>query len=172
QAAHLRAASSPLSRPYLYPIPLRPPAVPTPSRPSPEVISLKPLGVLITLLKATLTGVLASVDSKRLNGFLTCLESTLTKNRGEGGSIVPSSLLLAICAALLISPSAKAQEKSPPPHRVSRIEVYESSEELHETLQEKPALTVAAARAPQLTITVSDAPRYQHIAGSAASLTL
>ena len=108
---------------------------------------------------------------KNLGLCLSPLDATLTKNRGEGGSIVPSSLLLAICAALLISPSAKAQEKSPPPHRVSRIEVYESSEELHETLQEKPALTFAAARAPQLTITVNDATKYQQIDGFGASLT-
>src|SRR2546422_9518967 len=105
QAAHLRAVSSPFSHPYLYPVHRLPQVVPTCSPPSPEVILLKPLGVLLTLLKATLTGVLASVDSKRLNGFLTYLKSTLTRNRGEGGSIVLSSLLLAICAALLISPS-------------------------------------------------------------------
>jgi len=43
--------------------------------------------------------------------------------------------------------------------------VYESSEELHETLQEKPALTFAAARAPHLTITVNDAVKYQEMDG-------
>ncbi len=95
----------------------------------------------------------------------------LTKNRGEGGPIVPFYLLLAICVALLISPSTKAQEKSPPPHRISRIEVYESSEELHETLQEKPALTFAAAQAPHLTITINDAMKYQEMDGFGASLT-
>ena len=73
--------------------------------------------------------------------------------------------------ALLISPSAEAQGKSLPPHRVSPIEVYESSEELHETLQEKPALTFAAARAPHLTITVNDAVKYQEMDGFGASLT-
>jgi len=49
--------------------------------------------------------------------------------------------------------------------------VYESSEELHETLQEKPALTFAAARAPHLTITVNDAVKYQEMDGFGASLT-
>jgi glucosylceramidase len=49
--------------------------------------------------------------------------------------------------------------------------VYESSEELHETLLKKPALTFAAARAPQLTITVNDAANYQQIDGFGASLT-
>ncbi len=64
-----------------------------------------------------------------------------------------------------------AQEKSSPPHRVSQIEVYESSEELHETLQEKPPLTFAAARAPQLTVAVNDAAKYQEMDGFGASLT-
>jgi len=64
-----------------------------------------------------------------------------------------------------------AQEKSSPPHRVSQIEVYESFEELHETLQEKPPLTFAAARAPQLTVAVNDAAKYQEMDGFGASLT-
>jgi glucosylceramidase len=49
--------------------------------------------------------------------------------------------------------------------------VYESSIDLHETLQEKPALTFAAARGPHLTITVNDAVKYQQIDGFGASLT-
>ena len=171
QTVYLRAASSSFSR-YLYRVHRLPQAVPASSRPSPKAISRQPVGIRLTLLNATLTRALANVlILKNLGLCLSPLDATLTKNRGEGGSIVPSSLLLAICAALLISPSAKAQEKSPPPHRVSRIEVYESSEELHETLQEKPALTFAAARAPQLTITVNDATKYQQIDGFGASLT-
>jgi glucosylceramidase len=54
---------------------------------------------------------------------------------------------------------------------VLRIEVYESSEELHETLQEKPALSFGAARAPRLTIAVNDAVEYQRMDGFGASLT-
>jgi glucosylceramidase len=73
--------------------------------------------------------------------------------------------------ALLISSPAKAQEKSHSSHPVFRIEVYESSEELQETLKEKPALTFAAARTPSLTITVDDASKYQQIDGFGASLT-
>src|SRR4029077_15097101 len=61
--------------------------------------------------------------------------------------------------------------KSLPPHPVSRIMVYESSEELHEALQEKPALTFAAARLPQLTIAVNDAVKYQEMDGFGASIT-
>src|SRR6266704_5650650 len=170
QAAHLRAVSSPSSPPYLYSV-HRLPQVPTPARPSPEVMSRKRPGILLTLLKSTLTGVLATVDSKRPRGFLTRLESTLTKNRGEWGGDLASSLLPAICVALLLSPLAIAQEKSPRPHRVSQVEVYESSEELHETLQEKPALTFDVARTPNLTITVNDSVKYQQIDGFGASLT-
>src|SRR5260370_40735359 len=166
QTVHLRAVSSPSSHPYLYPVQRLLQVVPTSSRPSPRVISSKPVGILLTLLNATLTRVLASVHSKRLSRFLTRLESTLTKNRGEGGSIAPSYLLPAICVALLISPSAKPQQNSPPPHRVSRIEVYESSDDLHETLQEKPALTFAATRAPQLPIPATAPPNTHTIHAS------
>src|SRR5260370_10368330 len=99
QAVHLRAVSSPSSHPYLYSVHRLPQVVPA-SRPSPEVISRNPSGILLTLLKSTLVGVLASVHSKRLTGLLTRLESTLTKNRRRrGGSIPPSPLLPAICPA-------------------------------------------------------------------------
>ncbi len=103
--------------------------------------------------------------------MLTPLNATFTKDRGEGSCIASCSLLPVIFVALLISPSAEAQGKSLPPHRVSPIEVYESSEELHEILQEKPALNFAAAQAPHLTITVNDAVKYQEMDGFGASLT-
>jgi glucosylceramidase len=64
-----------------------------------------------------------------------------------------------------------AQQNAPAASNAPRIEVYESSEELHETLQEKPALAFGAVRAPSLTITVDDAVRYQQIDGFGASLT-
>src|SRR5260370_9744401 len=95
QTVHLRAVSSPSSHPYLYPVQRLLQVVPA-SRPSPEVMSRKPLGILLTLLKSTLVGVLATVDSKRLTEWLTRLESQLTKNTGEGASIAPSYLLPAI----------------------------------------------------------------------------
>ena len=103
--------------------------------------------------------------------MLSPLAATFTKKPGEGHSIASPFLIRSICLALLVSPPAKAQQKSPPPHQVSQIEVYESSEDLHETLQEKPALTFAAARAPYLTITVDDSVKYQQIDGFGASLT-
>jgi glucosylceramidase len=101
--------------------------------------------------------------------LLTRLVSTLTRN--QGGPLAWRLLFSAFCLALLISPSARAQEKSLSPRGVSRILVYESSEDLHETLQEKPALAFAAARAPHLTITVNDAVKYQEMAGFGASIT-
>src|SRR5256885_8835313 len=52
-----------------------------------------------------------------------------------------------------------------------RLDVVESSEELHETLQEMPALTFGVARSPHLTITVNDAMKYQQMDGFGASLT-
>ena len=170
KAVHLRAVSTPSSQPYLYPLHQLPQVVPTFCRFSQVAPSRKSLSVLLTLLDATLARVLATVDSKRLTHVLTPLDATLTKNRGRGNCIA-SPLLSAICVALLISPSTKAQMKSPPRHRVSRIEVYESSEELHETLQEKPALTFDTTHAPHLTIIVNDALKYQQMDGFGASLT-
>src|SRR5216683_7820505 len=119
EAVHPRAVSFPSLHPYLYSVRRLPQAVPASCRPSPEVISRKPLGVLLTLLKSTLAGTFVSVASKRLTSRLTSvltpLDATLTKNRG--GGYIPRSLLLSvICVALLLSPSAMAQEKSSPPH--------------------------------------------------------
>jgi glucosylceramidase len=53
----------------------------------------------------------------------------------------------------------------------ARIEVVESSDELHESLLEKPALHFGAVRSPALTITVDDTKKYQQMDGFGASLT-
>src|SRR5438067_24431 len=119
-------------------------------------VAAKGLNISPSPLEPTLARVLATVGSKGLGDMLSPLAATFTKKPGEGHSIASPFLIRSICLALLVSPPAKAQQKSPPPHQVSQIEVYESSEDLHETLQEKPALTFAAARAPYLTITVDD----------------
>ncbi|HZI58741.1 MAG TPA: glucan endo-1,6-beta-glucosidase, partial [Verrucomicrobiae bacterium] len=68
-------------------------------------------------------------------------------------------------------PAGRAQQKVSAAGEGPRIEVIESSEELHETLQEKPVLTFGATRTPNLTITVNDAVKYQQIDGFGASLT-
>jgi glucosylceramidase len=75
-----------------------------------------------------------------------------------------------LCLALLL-PATYAQQKAPASKKAIHIEVYESSEDLHETLQQKPALTFGPTRLPQLTITVHDAVQYQQIDGFGASLT-
>src|SRR5215469_17340863 len=68
-------------------------------------------------------------------------------------------------------PESLAQQKSASSAETLRIEVVESSEELHETLQQKPALAFGAVRLPSLTITVNDAVNYQQIDGFGASAT-
>src|SRR6267143_4247501 len=92
QAVQLRAVSSPSSHPYLYRVHQLRQIVQASTRPSPEAISRKPIGILLTLLNAH-TQVLASVDSKRLTELLTRLESTLTKNQGGGALRPPFSQL-------------------------------------------------------------------------------
>ena len=72
---------------------------------------------------------------------------------------------------LLLLPDAAAQQKASSPSETPRIQVVESSEELQETLQDKPPLTFGATRSPNLTITVNDAVKYQQIDGFGASLT-
>ena len=65
----------------------------------------------------------------------------------------------------------RAQEKDSALKRVARIEVFESSEELHETLEQKASLIFTGVRGPQLTIAVNDAVQFQEIDGFGASLT-
>ena len=82
--------------------------------------------------------------------------------------------LLASALSLLLLPvldKALGQQKAPSPNEANRIEVVESSEDLHETLQDKPALSFGATRTPNLTITVNDAVKYQQMDGFGASLT-
>jgi len=71
-----------------------------------------------------------------------------------------------ICAAIS-SDVAHAQTGKP----AAEIKVYQSSEEKHESLAEKPALTFRTDRVPALTIFVDDATRYQEIDGFGASVT-
>ena len=72
---------------------------------------------------------------------------------------------------LAMLPRSLAQQKAASSTEAPRIDVVESSEELHETLQEKGVLTFGAPRTPNLTITVNDAVKYQQIDGFGASLT-
>lgn len=66
---------------------------------------------------------------------------------------------------------AQAQEKPGANGEAQPLEVYQSSEELHETLASKAPISFTKHRAAQLTITVNDAVKYQQIDGFGASLT-
>jgi len=79
---------------------------------------------------------------------------------------------------LLVTIAVSAQSRSASDHLPApgvqgavRIEVVESSEELHESLLEKPALQFGKERSATLTITVDDSVKYQEIDGFGASLT-
>jgi glucosylceramidase len=78
------------------------------------------------------------------------------------------SLIAVLCAA---PPKATPAQNCASTKQPTRITVFESSEELHESLEEKPALQFGSVRAPSLTIRVEDSPRYQQIDGFGASLT-
>jgi glucosylceramidase len=84
-----------------------------------------------------------------------------------------TSALCAIVALVAVSSRAQAGREEPRAEgqNAVRIEVVESSDELHESLQQKPALRFGAARSPSLTITVDDTRKYQQMDGFGASLT-
>jgi glucosylceramidase len=84
-----------------------------------------------------------------------------------------SRVLVCMPMVLLAMPGGQAGQGAAPPAAKSAgaIEVYESSEELRELLQEKPALQFGAARSPALTIEVDDSRKYQQMDGFGASLT-
>ena len=77
-------------------------------------------------------------------------------------------LLLLTCV-----PATRAGQGAPPTAAQSGppIEVYESSEDLHESLLQKAALYFQATQPPTLTIAVDESRRYQQIDGFGASLT-
>src|SRR5260370_8821465 len=77
QGGQVRAVTAPFSHLYPYRV-RRLPQVLTPARPSPKAISRKPIGILLTLLNATLT---RTLDSKRLTALLSPLYATLTENQ-------------------------------------------------------------------------------------------
>jgi glucosylceramidase len=79
--------------------------------------------------------------------------------------------LLTAFAVSAQSPKAKKHSSASQAQVPFRIEVVESSEELHESLQDKPSLRFGPSRIPALTIHVDDSLRYQQIDGFGASLT-
>ena len=82
------------------------------------------------------------------------------------------SLLCASLLAISIPPVLVAQDAvSRAAKAAASISVYESSEEKHESLAAKPAVTFRAERSPALTIFVDEATKFQEIDGFGASLT-
>jgi len=86
-------------------------------------------------------------------------------------SVRPILTVAALLCPVFSPALGRAQQKAPSVSDGPRIEVVESSEDQHETLQDKPALTFGATRTPNLTIAVNDAVKYQQIDGFGASLT-
>jgi glucosylceramidase len=108
---------------------------------------------------------------KRLTLRLSPSQSTPVQKQGEGRLFWLIRFLLLASLALALLPSSVGRQKALSPNEALRIEVVESSEELHETLKDMPPLTFGAVRTPNLTITVNDAVNYQQIDGFGASLT-
>ena len=82
---------------------------------------------------------------------------------------IPLSLLT-LC--LGICPTTANADKLPRSNDAPTVvRVVESSEERNTALEEKPSIQVGATRAPELTIQVNDALRFQTIDGFGASLT-
>jgi glucosylceramidase len=92
---------------------------------------------------------------------------------------VPSVILRrssALCAIVVFVALGREPRNGPRPPRSDRqstvrVDIVESSEELHESLQEKPPLQFGSARAPALTINVSDSVKHQQMEGFGASIT-
>ncbi len=79
--------------------------------------------------------------------------------------------LLAVFSLSAQSPTPKTHASAPPSRAPLRIAVAESSEDLHESLLEKPPLQFGPSRIPALSIEVDDSVKYQQIDGFGASLT-
>lgn len=92
--------------------------------------------------------------------------NTYKKRGGEGPSCLAILLLLFLPATSHAHPRQQPVDRQP-----LQIAVYESSEELHETLQTMPPVPFTTTRLPNLTIIVNDALKYQRIEGFGASLT-
>ena len=78
---------------------------------------------------------------------------------------------LTLLSFLFLFVSAKCAFGSPQKESAQQIQVFQSSEEKHESLAEKPSVAFRTERVPALTIFVDDATKYQEIDGFGASLT-
>jgi glucosylceramidase len=90
------------------------------------------------------------------------------------GLVFRSALLLLLLTAFSVCaqlPNPKKHPASPRVHGSVEIGVIESSEDLHESLQDKPPLHFGSSREAGLTIEVDDSIQYQQMDGFGASLT-
>jgi glucosylceramidase len=78
---------------------------------------------------------------------------------------------LIVLAGSAISPETRKDSPASQAQVPTRIDVVESSEDLHESLQEKPPLHFGSSHEAGLTIEVNDSVKYQEIDGFGASLT-
>ncbi len=86
-------------------------------------------------------------------------------------SLRPGSFLVMLALGLtLIWPTARMQ-LTQANARNTRVEMYESTTDLQESLQKKDPLKFSATRLPALTVTVDTAKTYQQIEGFGASIT-
>jgi glucosylceramidase len=78
--------------------------------------------------------------------------------------------VLVLYAGICLSPGLGRQTEQKGA-TAGQIRVVESSDERHTSLEQRPAIAFGTTRAPELTITVNEAVRYQSIDGFGASLT-
>jgi glucosylceramidase len=82
--------------------------------------------------------------------------------------------LTIVLIALLLGGVSRSQTKAqirPPADKAPAVEVYESTTDLKESLQQKDSQSFGGTRAPALTITVQPGKTYQEIEGFGSSLT-
>jgi len=84
-----------------------------------------------------------------------------------------TTALSAMVVFVALGQQAKTGHETPRAvrQRTVRIDVVESSEDLHESLLEKPPLQFGSSRIPALTIEIDDSVKYQQVDGFGASLT-
>ena len=88
--------------------------------------------------------------------------------------ILRRASLLCLAAALAVSAQSRRTRKDTPASRAQdsvRIDVVESSEDLQESLREKPSMQFSTSRPSNLTIRLDESRTYQQIDGFGASIT-
>jgi glucosylceramidase len=81
------------------------------------------------------------------------------------------SWVLALALALVGSPCLAQTRVGPASPKPVKVQVYESTTDLQESLQEKEALTFGDTRLPALTLSINPSKTYQQMEGFGASIT-